>query len=97
MPSNGKASASNESKAEENFYLSEGKKSKKKRSGNVPSSSCSRKSDSPSKKRGTSKKRKNSDINLDWDKTFEDAFVTDVDVADLKNRIEVENPFAFGK
>jgi hypothetical protein len=26
-----------------------------------------------------------------------DAFVTDVEVTDLKNRIQVENPFAFGK
>jgi hypothetical protein len=28
---------------------------------------------------------------------FEDAFATDVEVADLKNRVQVENPFAFGK
>ncbi len=52
MPSNGNASTSSKSKAEENFYLSEGKKNKKRRLGNVPSSSCSRKS-------GTSKKRCN--------------------------------------
>ncbi len=63
----------------------------------MPSSSCSCKSGSTSKKRGTSKKRKNSDIHLDWDKTFKDAFVTDIDIADLKNGIQVENPFAFGK
>ncbi len=50
MPSNGDASASNKSKAEENFYLSEGKKNKKRRSGNVLSSSCSCKSNSTSKK-----------------------------------------------
>jgi hypothetical protein len=61
------------------------------RSGDLPSSSCSRKSGS------TSKKRQNSDINLDWDETFEDAFITDVEVADLKNRIQIESPFAFGK
>jgi hypothetical protein len=97
MPSNGNTSASNESKAEENFYLSEGKKNKKRRLGDVPSSSRSRKSDSTSKKRGTSKKLRNSDIDLDWDKMFKDAFVTDVEVADPKNRIQVENPFAFGK
>jgi hypothetical protein len=60
---------------------------------NVPSSSRSRKSGS------TSKKPQNSDIDLDWDKTFEDTFFMDVDVevVDLKNRIQVENPFAFGK
>jgi hypothetical protein len=97
MPSNGDVSASNKSKAKENFYLNEGKKNKKRRLGNVPSSSCSRKSDSTSKKRGTSKKRQNSDIDLDWDKTFKDTFVTDVDVADLKNWIQVENLFVFGK
>ncbi len=103
MPSNGDVSTSNKSKAEENFYLSEGKKNKKRRSSDVPSSSCSCKSDSTSKKHGTSKKRhtskkrRNSDINPDWDKTFKDAFVTDVEVADLKNRIQIENPFAFGK
>jgi hypothetical protein len=91
MPSNGNANASNESKAKENFYLSEGKKNKKRRLGDVPSSSCSCKSDS------TSKKQQNSDINLYWDKTFEDSFVTDVEVADLKNGIQVENPFVFGK
>ncbi len=28
---------------------------------------------------------------------FKDAFVTDVEVADLENRIQTENPFAFGK
>ena len=97
MPSNGNTSASNESKAEENFYLSEGKKNKKRRLGDVPSSSRSRKSDSTSKKRGTSKKLRNSDIDLDWDKMFKDAFVTDIEVADLKNGIQVENPFVFGK
>jgi hypothetical protein len=97
MPSNGNASARNESKAKENFYLSEGRKNKKRRSGNVPSSSHSRKSDSTSKKHGTSKKHQNSDNDLDWDKTFKDAFVTDVEVADLKNGIQIENPLVFGK
>jgi hypothetical protein len=97
MPSNGNTSASNESKAKENFYVSEDKKNKKRRSGNVPSSSSSCKSDSTSKKRGTSKNCWNSDINLDWDETFKDAFVTDVEVADLKNGIQIENPFAFRK
>ncbi len=63
----------------------------------MPSSSCSRKGGSTSKKHGTSKKRQNSDIYLDWDKMFDDAFITDLEVADLKNRIQVENPFAFGK
>jgi hypothetical protein len=91
MPSNGNASKSNESKAKENFYLSEGKKNNKRRSGDVLSSSCSPKSG------GTSKKPQNLDINLDWDETFEDAFATDIEVADIKNRIQVENPFAFGK
>jgi hypothetical protein len=43
------------------------------------------------------KKRCNSDIDLDWDKTFEEAFVTDIEVADLENWIQVENLFAFGK
>ncbi len=97
MPSKGNASASNESKAKENFYPSVGKKNKKRRSGDVPSSSRSCKSGSTSKKPGASKKRQNSDINLDWDKTFKDTFITDVDVADLKNGIQVENPFVFGK
>ncbi len=64
MPSNGNASANNKSKAEVNFYLSEGKKNKKRRSGNVPSSSCSSKSGI------TSNKRRNSDIDLDWDEMF---------------------------
>jgi hypothetical protein len=91
MPSNKDPSASNESKAEENFYLSEGKKNKKRRLDDVPSSSCSRKSS------GTSKKRRNSDIDLDWDETFKDTFVMDIEVADLKNWIQVEYPFAFGK
>jgi hypothetical protein len=86
MPSNGNASVSNKSKAEESFYLSEGKKNKKRRLGNVPSSSHSRKSG------GTSKKCQNSDIDLDWNKTFDDPFV-----ADPKNGIQVENPFSFGK
>jgi hypothetical protein len=36
MPSDGNVSIRGESKAEENFYLSEGKKNKKKRSGDVP-------------------------------------------------------------
>jgi hypothetical protein len=96
MPSNGDVSASNESKAEENFYLSEGKRNKKRRLGNVPSSSHSRKSGSTSKKCSTSKKHQNSDINLEWDKTFEDAFITDFDIADFKNGIQVENLFMFG-
>ncbi len=97
MPSNDYASASNESKAKENFYLSEGKKNKKRRLGDVPSSSCSCKSGGTSKKCGTSKKRQNLDIDLDWDETFKDTFVTDIEVADLKNGIQVENPFVFGK
>jgi hypothetical protein len=50
-----------------------------------------------SKEHGTSTKHRNSDIDLDWDKMFKDAFVTDVEVADLKNRIQIETPFAFGK
>jgi hypothetical protein len=65
MPSGGDMSASKESKAEKNFYLSEGLKNKKRRSGDVPSSSRSRKSNSTSKKHGNSKKRQNLDINLD--------------------------------
>jgi hypothetical protein len=85
MPSNGKASVSNESKDEENFYLSEGKKNNKRRLGEMLSSSCSCKSGDTSKKRGISKRRRNSDIDLDWDEMFEDTFVTDVEVADLKN------------
>jgi hypothetical protein len=44
MPSNSDASASNKSESEENFYLIEGKKNKKRRSGNVLSSPCSCKS-----------------------------------------------------
>jgi hypothetical protein len=90
MPSNSDSSTSGKSKAKENFYLSEGKKNKKRSLGNVPSSSCSCKS-------GTSKKRCNSDIDLDWDETFEYAFATNVEVADLENGIQAENPFAFGK
>jgi hypothetical protein len=43
------------------------------------------------------KKHHFSDVDLDWDEMFEDAFITDVEVADLKNGIQVENPFAFGK
>jgi hypothetical protein len=99
MPSNGNASTSDESKAKENFYLSDGKRNKKRKLGNVPPSSCSCKSGSTSKKRSTSnsKKRKNSDIDLDWDKTFKDAFITDIDVTDLENGIQVENLFAFDK
>jgi hypothetical protein len=89
MPSKGNASESGDSKAKENIYLSEDKK-KKRRLSNVPSSSCSCKS-SPTKKHC------NSDIDLDWDETLKDAFVTDVEVADLKKWIQVENPFAFGK
>jgi hypothetical protein len=56
MPSNGDAGASNESKAKENFYLSEGEKNKKRRLGDVLFSSCSCKSGSTLKKRSTSKK-----------------------------------------
>jgi hypothetical protein len=97
MPRDGDASASNKSKAKKIFYLSEGKKNKKRRSGDVPSSSCSCKSNSTSKKHGTSKKRQNSDINLDWGKTFKDAFVSDMEVEDLENGIQIENLFAFGK
>jgi hypothetical protein len=88
MPSDGTASASGKSKSEENLYPSEGKKNKKQKLSDVPSSSCSCKS---------SKKRCISDVDLDWDKTFKDAFVTDIEVADLKNRIQVKSPFAFDK
>jgi hypothetical protein len=88
MPSDGNASASGKSKAEENFYLSEGKKNNKRNLSDVPSSSHSRKS---------SKKRCFSDINLDWDETFKVAFITEVEVADLKNGIQDKNPFAFDK
>jgi hypothetical protein len=49
----------------------------------VPSSLHSRKS---------SKKRHFSDINLNLDETFEDAFITEVKVADLENGIQVKNP-----
>ncbi len=56
----------------------------------MPSSSSSRKS-------SLTKKHCNSDIDLDWDKKFKDAFVADVEVADLENGIQVENLFAFGK
>jgi hypothetical protein len=82
MPSNGNASASGESKAKEIFYLSEGKKNKKRKLSDVPSSSHSRKS---------SKKRRFSDVDLDWDEMFKDAFVMDNEVADLKNGIQVKN------
>jgi hypothetical protein len=34
---------------------------------------------------------------MDWDETFKDTFATDVEVADLKSRIQIENPFAFDK
>jgi hypothetical protein len=34
---------------------------------------------------------------MDWDKTFEDTFIVDVEIADLENGIQVENPFAFVK
>ncbi len=36
-------------------------------------------------------------LNLDWDETFEDTFVTDIEVADLEYGIQVENLFTFGK
>jgi hypothetical protein len=88
MLSNDNASVSSKSKAKENFYLSEGKKNKKRKSSDVPFSSCSCKS---------SEKHHFSDVDLDWDKTFGDAFITDVEVADLKNRIQVKNPFPFDK
>jgi hypothetical protein len=81
---------SGKSKAKENFYLSEGNKNKKRGSSNVPSSSCSH-------KRSPKTKRRHSDIHLDWDKAFKDNFITDIEVADLENRIQVESPFAFGK
>jgi hypothetical protein len=80
MPSSGNASARGKSKAEENFYKSEGKKNKKQKSSDVPSSSRSCKS----------KKSHFSDVDLDLDKTFEDAFVTNIEVADLENRIQVK-------
>ncbi len=54
-------------------------------------------SSSHSCKSGPTKKRRHSVINMVWDKTFEDAFITDIEVADLKNRIQVENLFASGK
>jgi hypothetical protein len=88
MPSNGNASASGESKAEENFYLSEGKKNKKWKLSDVPSSSCSCKS---------SKKHHFSDVDLYWDETFKDTFVMDVEVANLNYGIQFKNPFAFDK
>jgi hypothetical protein len=64
------------------------RRTKKGKSSDVPSSSRSRKS---------SKKCCFSDVDLNWDEMFEDAFVMDVEVADLKNRIQVENSFAFDK
>ncbi len=65
MLSNGGASASNKSKVEENFHLSNGGKILRfRRLSNEPSSSCSRKS-SPTKCPD-----KNSDIDLDWDDMF---------------------------
>jgi hypothetical protein len=88
MLSNGYASASGKSKAKENFYLSEGKKNKKWKSSDVPSSSHCCKS---------SKKHCFSDVELNWVETFKDAFVTDVKIADLDNGIQVKNPFAFDK
>jgi hypothetical protein len=69
MPSNGDASASSKSKAKENFYLSEGKKNKKWKLSDVPSflRSCN-----------SGKKPHLSDIGLDLDETFKDAFITNV-------------------
>jgi hypothetical protein len=87
MPSNGNASASSKSKAKENFHLSEGKKNKKQKLSDVPSSSRSCKS----------KKHCFSDTNLDWDERFKVTLVTNFEVADLKNGIQVKNPFAFDK
>jgi hypothetical protein len=87
MPSECNASMSGEGKAEENFYRSEGNNNKNWKSSYVASSSCSRKSE----------KHRFSDIDLDWDKTFEDTFITGFEVADLKNRIQVENLFVFDK
>jgi hypothetical protein len=79
MPSNRDASASSKSKAKENFCLSEGKNNKKRRSSNVPSSSHSCKS-GPTK-------HCNLDIDLDWDDTFKDAVITDIEVEDLESGI----------
>ncbi len=62
----------------------------KRRLFDVPSSFYSCKSD-------PNKKRHFSDVNLDWDITFEDAFVMDIEVADLKNVIQVKNLLAFDK
>jgi hypothetical protein len=39
------------------------------------------------------------DGKLSWDENFEDAYLADLEIAsnaDLKNGIQVENPFAFG-
>jgi hypothetical protein len=88
MPSDGDASAIGKSKVKENVYLSEGKKNKKQKLSDVPSSSCSQKS---------SKKHCFSDVDLDWDEKFKDAFVTDIEVADLEYGIQVKNLFAFDK
>ncbi len=52
---------------------------------NWVSDACSRKS----------KKRCFSDVDLDWEETIKDAFVTDVEVADLKNGIQVKKPACF--
>ncbi len=57
------------------------------KSSDVPSSSCSCKSE----------KSCFSDVDLDWDEMFKEAFVTDVEVADLRNGIQVKNLFAFDK
>ncbi len=56
----------------------------------MPSTSCTCKSE-------PTKKCCFSDVDLDWEETFKDDFVMDVKVADLVNRIQVENPFAFDK
>ena len=45
----------------------------------------------------SSEKHRFSDVNLNWDEMFKDAFVTDVEVADLEKGIQVENLFAFDK
>jgi hypothetical protein len=38
----------------------------------------------------------NSDINLDWDDGFKDAYLADLDVLGLGTGTQHENPFAFG-
>jgi hypothetical protein len=47
----------------------------------------------------TKSSKKASDDHISLDKVFEDSYLVDLKMAsnaDLKNRIEVKNPFAFG-